>query len=77
MPNLMYCSLIMQGEKSDIDHVKKEIAGLDEENRIRPIDFNKILPMPPELNVSHIEEVKSLCRKSISSSPPTSTLKSF
>ena len=63
MPNLMYCSLIMQGEKSDIDHVKKEIAGLDEENRIRPIDFNKILPMPSELNVSHIEEVKSLCRQ--------------
>jgi hypothetical protein len=59
MPDLMYCSLIMQREKSDIDHVKKEIAGFDEENRIRPIDFNKILPMPPELNVSPTSTLKS------------------
>lgn len=60
MPNLVYCSLIMQGDQKDIDHVKLAICGIDENNFIRPIDFNKIIPMPPELNISHDETVKQL-----------------
>ena len=60
MPNLVYCSLIMEGKAEAIAQVKTDISGLDEDNHIRPIDFNKIIPMPPELNISHCETVKKL-----------------
>ena len=49
MPNYCYCILIMKGKEKDIQHVKTDIAGIDEEGNIRPIDFHKIIPMPPKL----------------------------
>jgi len=58
MPNYIYCTLIMKGKKKDIDQVRTDICGIDEDNILRPIDFNKIIPMPPQLNVSHCETTK-------------------
>jgi len=77
MPNLVYCSLIMQGDQKDIDHVKQSISGLDEEDRIRPIDFYKIIPMPPELNVSDMDEVKAFCRQKFIKKTPEKHLEIF
>lgn len=42
MPNYIYCTLIMKGKKKDIDQVRTDICRLDEDNNLRPIDFNKI-----------------------------------
>ena len=60
MPNLVYCSLILSGNESEISQLKIGICGVDEDMNFLPIDFNKIIPMPPSLDLTHSETVKQL-----------------
>lgn len=56
MPNFIYCSLIMKGSKKNIQEVKTSIETTDEKGKHFAIDFQKIIPMPPELNISNTSD---------------------
>lgn len=51
MPNFIYCTLVMKGKKKDIQKVKEAIASIDETGKKIPFDFNRIIPMPKELDI--------------------------
>jgi len=65
MPNICYNKLTIRGERSEIEHFLEQVAGPD-----TLFDFNKIIPIPEELNqiqsVNTLkEDIALLCREAI------------
>lgn len=54
MPNYIYNTLIMKGSPADIAEVRDAIKSTNAAGKSVPIDFNRIIPMPPELDIENI-----------------------
>ena len=53
MPNHVTNILIISGEEELVSLIKSEIAGTyEDDGEPRLIDFNKIMPCPPTLNIT-------------------------
>lgn len=63
MPNLIYCTLSMQGNESDIHSVKESLKTTDSEGKLHAIDFQNIIPMPPSLNINRNNDAELLYKR--------------
>lgn len=63
MPNLIYCALIMKGSKKNIQEVKTSIETTDQQGKHFAIDFQKIIPMPSELNISETSDAMIIYKR--------------
>lgn len=52
MPNHVRNMLSYSGEPELVKEFLDRIKGVDEDGVVRAIDFNSVIPMPPELNIS-------------------------
>lgn len=51
MPNHVSNILTIIGEHTDVKHVLESISGINEDGKLIPLDFNKVIPMPESLNI--------------------------
>jgi hypothetical protein len=49
MPNYITNKLKIFGEKSLVERIKQEISSVEEDNKVYPINFNQVWPIPNEL----------------------------
>lgn len=63
MPNFIHCTLLMKGQKQDIQKVKASISSTDETRKTIPFDFNKVIPMPKELDISLHSDAELLYKR--------------
>jgi hypothetical protein len=57
MPNHVTNILSFAGPQEDIQNLRTQIKSIDEKGTERLIDFDKIIPMPPSLNITSGSEV--------------------
>jgi Ferredoxin-like domain in Api92-like protein len=63
MPNYCHCSLSFQGDKQDIAMLRTAISSKNESGKTIPIDFNQIVPMPPELRIANHSDGQLLYKR--------------
>ena len=63
MPDFIYCSLILKGEQQHVQEVKEAISLIDEHDKHRAIDFNKIIPMPESLNINEDSDAQMFYKR--------------
>lgn len=51
MPNWVSIEVNFEGDQKDIDNIFNLIKGVDEDGDITEFDFNRLIPMPEELNI--------------------------